>query len=171
MTEPVAGDRIDRAVERLAFATAMAGGVALVAVVLLTTASVTGRSLARVGLAPVPGDYELVEVLTAFAVCACLGWCQLRRGHVRVDLPWQRAPRRLVAAVDVVVDGLMTLAAAILAWRLAAGMVDRARFGETTFVLQLPLAWAYGACLLGLVVFVLAASLSLRRSLRRVRRP
>ncbi|MEP4859031.1 MAG: TRAP transporter small permease, partial [Alphaproteobacteria bacterium] len=46
---------------------AIAGGIVLAAITVLTVVSITGRSLVPFGLAPVPGDFELVEAGTAFA--------------------------------------------------------------------------------------------------------
>jgi TRAP-type C4-dicarboxylate transport system permease small subunit len=161
---------LDASIERLARLTALAGGAALLSVVVVTVVSIVGRRSGAVGLGPVPGDYEWVEMATAFAVFSSLGWCQLRRGHVTVDLCWHRAPRRVTAAIDLVADLLMTLGALLLAWRLALGLVDRHRFAETTFVLQIPLWWGYAACLVGALVFVLACALSVGRDWRRLRR-
>ena len=83
--------RVDRAIERIAFWTAMAGGAALIVVLVLTVISIVGRSLIFAGLGPIPGDFELVEAGTAFAVLAFLPICQFHRGHVTVDLFLSRA--------------------------------------------------------------------------------
>ncbi len=53
---------------RLSRWTAVVGGVVLVALMLMVVASVAGRALIGVGLAPVPGDFELVEVGVGIAV-------------------------------------------------------------------------------------------------------
>jgi hypothetical protein len=39
---------------------AIAGGVVLVAITVMTSFSIIGRALSWVGLGPVPGDFELV---------------------------------------------------------------------------------------------------------------
>lgn len=157
---------IDRWVERFAFWTAMAGGVVLVAVMLLTVVSVTGRSLILFGLGPVPGDFELVETGTAFAVFAFLPWCQVRRGHVTVDLFLKSAGVQVNAWIDVVANVLMTAAASIVAWRLWDGLQDKVAYGETTYILRFPLWWAYAAAMVGAVVFVVICVWSIWRSLR-----
>lgn len=157
-------ERVDLGVERLAAATALAGGVVLLAIVALTVTTIAGRNLP--GLGPVRGDFELIEMGTAFAVFASLGWCQLRRGHVTVDLLWRRTSSRTKARIDVVVDLAMTLAAALLTWRLVLGMLDRQRFNDTTFILQLPLWWGYAACVAASSVFVLCCAWSIHRSWR-----
>ena len=162
-------DRIDRLIGGLAFLTAMAGGAALIAITCLTCVSVIGRALHGLGLGPVPGDYELVAMGAAFAVTACLPWCQWRRGHVTVDLLLHRAGPRVNAAADVVANLLMTAAAGLIAWRLALGMADKMGTGfyqETTFILSLPVWWGYAGALVGAAVFALVSGWTVVRSLR-----
>lgn len=161
--------RIDRLVERLAFWTAMLGGAALIAVLLITVVSIAGRSLIFAGLGPIPGDFELVEAGTAFAVMAFLPICQFHRGHVTVDLFLSRAGRRPNAAIDVAANLLMTGAAAVLTWRLYLGLLDKRSYGETTFILQFPVWWGFTAALLGGVVFTLVCAYTVFRSLREAR--
>ena len=55
-------------VYRLSQWAAIIGGLALVALTLMIVASVSGRAMLGLGLGPVPGDFELVEVGTAIAV-------------------------------------------------------------------------------------------------------
>lgn len=160
---------IDRLVGRIALAMALLAGAVLVAVTLLTVASIAGRNLDFLGLGPVPGDVELVQLLSAFAVTACLSWCQWRRGHVTVDIVLGRAGPRLNAVVDLVANILMTAAAAIIAWRLALGMLDKIGSGfmqETTFILSIPIWWGYAAVLAGAAVFVLTCAWTVVRSVR-----
>lgn len=163
--------RLDRQIERLAFWTAMLGGAALVAALVLTVVSIVGRSLIFAGLGPIPGDFELVEAGTAFAVMAFLPICQFHRGHVTVDLFLSRAGRRPNAAIDLVANLLMTGAAAVLTWRLYLGMLDKRSYSETTFILQFPVWWGYAAALIGGVVFTLVCAYTVFRSLREVREP
>src|SRR5690606_33171079 len=72
---------LGRGIHALAKGTALVGGAVLIGLVVLVVASVTGRALLWAGLRPVPGDYELVEAGTAFAVFAFLPWAHLERGH------------------------------------------------------------------------------------------
>ncbi len=161
--------RIDRTIERIAFWTAMLGGAALIAVLSLTVVSIIGRGLIFAGLGPIPGDFELVEAGTAFAVLAFLPLCQFHRGHVTVDLFLSRAGRRPNAMIDVVTNILMTAASAVLTWRLFDGMLDKRSYGETTFILQFPVWWSYAASLLGAGVFTLVCAYTVVRSLRETR--
>src|SRR3546814_15634284 len=99
---------LDRIVERIAFWTAMAGGGALIVALVLTVVSIVGRGLISAGLGPIPGDFELVEAGTAFAVLAFMGLFHYHRGHVPVDLFLARAGRPANAQVDVLATLLLT---------------------------------------------------------------
>ena len=141
---------------RLARWTALLGGLMLVAVVLLVVASVTGRALIGIGLGPVPGDFELVEIGVGIAVFFFLPWCYLSGGHATVDLLYLHAPKWAQRAIDTVSDVLMLGVWLLLSWKLGEGMLEKRAYLETTFILQMPLWWAYAFCLLGAVVGCLA---------------
>ena len=130
----------------LARTLALLGGVVLVAMTLVTVVSIIGRAMISLGFGPVPGDYELIEAGAAFAVFAFLPWCQLMRGHATVDVFTSFLPAAANRIIDLVSEVLMTLAIILIAWRLWAGTVDKFNYGETTFILQFPVWWAYAVC-------------------------
>ncbi len=162
---PKAQARTDRAIGWLAAGLAICGGLVLVAITLLTVISITGRALVFAGLRPVTGDFELVEAGVAFAVFAFLPWCQFRRGHVTADLVAERFGPRGQAGFSCLGNLFMTLAAALIAWRLSFGLLDRIAYGETSFLLGFPLWWPYAACLVGSALFVLTSAYTVWRSL------
>lgn len=136
---------------------AILGGLTLVAITVMTTLSIGGRSLIWAGLGPVPGDFELVEAGTGFAVFAFLPWCQLTRGHATVDLftsYLSPAANRVLDFIWEVVLGLITI---LIAWRLWVGMLEKRGYGETTFILQFPIWWGMALCALATVVGVVVA--------------
>lgn len=155
----------EKTLERICAGLAIAGGAVLVLLTATTMVSITGRALIGIGLGPVPGDYELVEAGTAFAIFAFLPWCQMKRGHVTVDLFLARFGARVNAAVDTLANVLMTAASALIAWRLWLGLLDKKAYGETTFILQFPLWWGYAAAMIGAIVFVIACAFTVWRSL------
>ena len=59
---------------RLSQWAALFGGVLLCLMILMVVASITGRALVPMGLAPVPGDFELIEVGAAVVVFFFLPW-------------------------------------------------------------------------------------------------
>ncbi len=160
------------AIERLARSMAVLGGVVLTLLVVLTCVSVLGRGLNTVGhsdwlmalseavgawlistgVGPVTGDFELVEAGIAFAIFSFLPICQLYAGHATVDIFTSalsdKVNRWLVAFWEVV----LALVILLITWRLSAGMMDKIGNGETTFLLQFPIWWAYAASLAAAVV-------------------
>ena len=154
-----------RAVERLALAMAILGGLVLCALVLLICASVLGRgldtfahsdlaertvptlaaSILGTNVGPVRGDFELVEAGVAFAIFSFLPICQLRGGHASVDVFTDRLPPRAQALLIAFWELVMSAVIVLIAWRLFAGLLGKRASGETTFLLQFPVWWAYGA--------------------------
>ena len=172
-----------RLVERIARGLAYLGGIVLVLVALMVTASIIGRQLD--GLAffrPVRGDYELVELGCVIAVCAFLPWCQLKRGHVAVDLVVQAGSPRVQAFSGFIGDVLIAAVAFVMAWRLWAGFGEKLPYGsdavrealgmgfrpffpETTYELELPVWIPYGLAFIGVALFFLTSLYTVWRSL------
>ena len=161
---------LHRIMTGLAKALALLGGAVLVALILLTCLSVIGRSLNTIGhidwventfafalpllrrFGPINGDYELVEAGIAFAIFAFLPWCQLTRGHATVELFTSGLPVKANRALMLVWEIVFAAVITIITWRLYVGMSDKMRYGETTFLLQMPVWWAYGICVIAAVV-------------------
>jgi TRAP-type C4-dicarboxylate transport system permease small subunit len=141
----------------LARALAILGGIVLVAITLLTVVSIGGRALIWAGLRPIPGDFELVEAGTGFAVFAFLPWCQLMRGHATVDLFTSFLPASINRVIDLVSEFLMTAVIVLIAWRLWFGMLDKMRYNETTFILQFPVWWGYAAAMGAVAIAVVVS--------------
>ncbi|MCC7275819.1 MAG: TRAP transporter small permease [Alphaproteobacteria bacterium] len=153
----------EAAFDRLCRLLAIAGGIVLLAASALTVASVLGRYfLGR----PVPGDIELVALAMAVSVSLFMPWCELRHGHVVVDVATDRAPARVRAALDAVGSILLAAGASLLAWRMALGGVELRAAGDESMVLRLP-TW------IGFVVavpcFALMAAAGVVTAARRLR--
>lgn len=156
-------------VERLAVWMALAGGLVLLALVVLTCVSIVGRALTGLGLAPIPGDYELVEIGIGFAVFAALPWCHLNRGHATVELLAPAFGPRLNRVLDALIDLAVLAAALLLTWRLALGMLDKKSYFETTFILGVEIWIGYALALAGAAVFCVVALWRAGESAARVR--
>jgi TRAP-type C4-dicarboxylate transport system permease small subunit len=141
---------------RLSKWAAIAGGILLVLLTLMIVASVSGRALLDLGLGPVPGDFELVEIGTAIAVFFFLPWTYLRGGHATVDIVYTHLPRWGQRAVMIFCDLLMLILWLVLTQRLWEGMLEKREYFESTFILQMPVWWAYALCLVGAVIGCLA---------------
>lgn len=143
---------VTKFVHRLANISAMAGGIVLVLIILMTCLSILGRALIPLGLGPVPGDYELVEAGIAFAVFSFLPLAQIQVAHATVDVfagaMSLRTNRIIVAFWEVVAAAVMIFIAA----RLWAGMQGKLGNGETSMFLQFPIWWSYALCMIPAVI-------------------
>jgi TRAP-type C4-dicarboxylate transport system permease small subunit len=142
-------------VARLATALALAGGVALLGVALLTTASVLLRWL---GGGPVTGDVEMVQLGGGLAVLGFLAYGTLMRATVFVDSFTTWLPRRVTRAMDAFWSLLWGATAVVLAERMAVGASEALANRTTTIgLLGLPLWWAIGLGAVGFAATGIAA--------------
>ena len=137
-----------------ATALAHAGGAALLATALLTSASVLKRWATN---QPVPGDFELVSLGSGLAVAGFLAYGTLLRTNILVDTFTTWMPKRLARGVDAFWTLVWAGVAAVLAERLFVGATETLRTGTTTMVLGLPTWWAVGLGALAFAVTALAA--------------
>jgi TRAP-type C4-dicarboxylate transport system permease small subunit len=132
---------------------AIAGGLALVAAMAVTVASVLRAAFGR----PILGDTEVVEMLAGVAVAWFMPWATVRGAHIRLDVFTARAPAAIRSALDAIAAVIVAVIVAVLAWRLIQGGLDAHERGRETMFLQIPLWWAYAAASLGMVLWAVTA--------------
>ncbi len=156
--------------ELIASGLAIAGGLILLAIIVLTCISIAGRALVPldIGIGPIRGIYDMTEIGMAAAIFAFLPWAQMRDSHARVDLFQPFMPAVLNRVLDLVFNVAMFAVAAVGTYRLYLGMQDKLSFGETTLIAQIPVWQGYAAGLFGGVGFVLIAAFCILRSVRRI---
>jgi TRAP-type C4-dicarboxylate transport system permease small subunit len=144
---------------------ALMGGLALAGIVAVNVLSVavglTGRGFA--------GDFEVTELLAATAIFAFLPYAQLTRAHVAAEIFTARAGRRMQALASSIAGILGALIAAVLIWRMAAGLGDQRAYGAETAIMQLPIWWAYVPALISLALWVAAGVLTAKEAVREAR--
>ena len=148
--------KIQSVISKTATAFALAGGTILLCLATLTIFSVIGRTINAYGFGPIQGDFELVENGTAFVVFCSLPYCQMRFGHVSVDILSRQFPRWLSFMIALISQCGMALIAAIITKQLYLGMMDKYHWGETSFILQLPAWWGYAAAFPASILWVCA---------------
>jgi TRAP-type C4-dicarboxylate transport system permease small subunit len=146
---------------------ALIGGAILVALTLLTVISVVGRAAFS---APIPGDFELVEIGMAVAIFSFLPYCQVVHGNVIVDLFTANASPRTRGLLDAVGNLIYTAIAALLTWRVALGGLEVRSYGETTMVLRVPVWWGYLPAVAFLAFLTLVCAYTVWRSVLEYRR-
>jgi len=139
----------------------VAAGVLLLAMMAVTFVDVVGRYAFN---APLPGAFELTEVLLALVIFVGLPIITARREHVTVDLVTARLPGVAQAGLARLATLVTALVLAVLAWRLGQSALDYAAYGDATVYLGIPLGPVAGfmaAC--AAVAALVALTLALRR--------
>jgi TRAP-type C4-dicarboxylate transport system permease small subunit len=151
---------------------AILGGIVLTLLIILTCLSILGRSLngffhgdfmervapgfakwmLDMGVGPINGDFELVEAGVAFAIFAFLPLCQITSGHASVDILTNLMPRGVNRFLRMVIEVAFAAVLVLIAQRLYVGMMSKWGYGETSFLLQFPIWWAYAASLFGAIM-------------------
>lgn len=162
------------------------GGAVLCALVLITCASVLGRQIDKLlnsapvqsampgladwllarGIGPITGDFELVELGMGFVIFAFLPLCQIQSAHARVDILAERLSQRSQRVLGALAEGIFAAILVVIAWQLAIGTMGRMQSGQNSFLLAIPLWWAYAAAL---VAAMLAAAVGLYMAVMRLR--
>ena len=159
MAEPIPGivhhqaQGWGRPIELLCRAFALFGGLILVAVALMSVASVIGRWLFG---NPVTGDFELVQMGSAIAVAAFLPYCQIRRGHVIVDFFTHRASLNTRRLLDTIGAIVLSVCVALVAWRTIVGARVLQENQETSMLLGVPIWYAYALIAPSLILLAIA---------------
>ncbi|MBM9593657.1 TRAP transporter small permease [Roseitranquillus sediminis] len=149
--------RVIGAAEALIHGWAIAGGLVLLAVVLVNVLSVLGSIFWK----PFPGDFELTEMGVAIAAFAFLPFCQLTDANVTADIFTARASQRWISAFRLAASVVALGFAVLLVWRMYAGMGDQRTYGYTTAILSVPIWWAFVPILVSLVLLAIAALITL----------
>lgn len=124
------------------------GGLLLVAVV-LTLISVVGRY----GFShPLPGDYEIVELICAIGVFFFFPYTHATGSNITAEFFTSGLSERWKRILDVFHDVIFALVAALLTWRLIAGLTDKFHNGETSILVGIPLWWAYSFAVLSMAL-------------------
>lgn len=154
---------VGKAIEWICAAAAIIAGVFFCVEMVMSTVSVIGRVLFSM---PVPGDFELVQLLSAMGVALCLPYCQLRKGHVFVDFFTLWAPGGLKRVLDAIAALLLAAISFLLAWRVWDGMLEMREYGEASMVIALPIWWGYLPIIPAFVLLGIAALYTFTLELR-----
>ena len=141
--------------EKLAKLSAIAAGLLMTFITLLTCLSILGRELLG---KTVPGDFELVGLATGAAVGLFMPLCQLRNGNIIVDFFTAKVPKRINAGLDRLGALTLALSFAFLAWRSALGGLNAWNTHSGTMLLGVPEWIAYATMVPG---FALTAAIGL----------
>ncbi len=143
---------MNNALQAVTRALALTGGVFLAAAAVLTVVSVAGRYAFG---APVPGDYELVEISCAVGVFLFFPYTHAVDGNITAEFFTARLPERGKRLLDVANDVVFAALALALTWRLAAGLMEKYATAESSILIGIPAWWAYAVAVLSMALLTL----------------
>ncbi|VAX04754.1 TRAP dicarboxylate transporter, DctQ subunit, unknown substrate 3 [hydrothermal vent metagenome] len=161
---PELESRVGQVIARMTRLLAVGGGIILTAIALMTVASILGRALISLGLKPIPGDFELVEAGCAVAVFSFLPWCQYNRGHVTVDILSNTFPQSVQLFLMLLGNIALTIVASVIFIKMWPGLVEKFTYGETTFILGMPVWYGYALGIIGAGMFAITCIYTVWRS-------
>lgn len=142
--------------------------VLLMAMMLITTVDVVGRYLFT---QPLPGAFELSEIMLALIVFTALPLVCLHDEHVRVSIISDRLGPRGVAIQGVLTSLFGAGVLVLVAWRVYEHAMQLASYGDVTMFLRIPkgpIGVVLAACaLIAALMMVLVAWRHARRLVAR----
>ena len=143
-------DRLNRFLIRLL---TFIGGAFLVAMVLLTCANILSRNV----WVPIKGTFELMGYFGAIVTAFALGYTQLNKGHIAVDVLINTFSSKTKRFLQIINNGVCAVFFAIAAWQIAVKATTLMKTGEVTETLRIiyypfTYAVAFGCLVLALVM-------------------
>jgi TRAP-type C4-dicarboxylate transport system permease small subunit len=129
------------------------GGVVLVTMVILTCANIVSRLF----WVPISGTFEMMGYFGAMVTAFALGYTQVKRGHIAVDVLVNTFPRRVKRVLTLVNNFICCLLFLVVAWQIAVKATTLMETGEVTETLQViyypfTYAVAFGCLILALTL-------------------
>jgi TRAP-type C4-dicarboxylate transport system permease small subunit len=129
------------------------GGLFLVVMVVLTCANIISRLI----WVPIIGTFELMGFFGAMVTAFALGYTQVKRGHIAVDVLVNTFPGNVKKALTQVNNVICSLFFLIAAWQIVVKANTLMETGEVTETLQIiyypfTYAVAFGCLVLSLTL-------------------
>jgi TRAP-type transport system small permease protein len=135
----------------------------VVIMMLLTVADVFMRYTFR---SPVVGTLELTEYCMVIIAFFALGWCEIRRRHISVDLLVGRFPSRTQAIIASITNILGLAVLIPLTWQNWLRVQHEFEIQRASTMLSIPDYPFFLALVIGCVIFILAVIINLAKSVR-----
>jgi TRAP-type transport system small permease protein len=130
-------------------------GAAIASMMFLTFFDVAGRYILN---KPISGSIEITEYLMALLVTFGLGYCALKKGHIRVDLVMQYTSRKANLWFDIFAYGISCVMYVFITWQTWLYGFSKFASKMTSSVLLIPVypfvfILSIGAAFLVLIFF------------------
>jgi TRAP-type C4-dicarboxylate transport system permease small subunit len=143
-----------KTLELLAKLCAVAAGVLLTVITLMTCVSIIGRNTTGWTIV---GDFELSGSAAGAAIALFMPWCQWRRGHIIVDFFTTKASAATQAGLDRLGALLMALVMGLMTWRSSIGGINAWNSQAGSMMLGFPEWIVYAGIVPALAITTLIA--------------
>ncbi len=140
-------DRVlDPVTKKLAFLGAIAAGVMSVPIFFdVVSRLITGKSI--------PGVIEIEEFMMILIVFLSMAFVQKNKGHVRIDLVFERLPERARGTLEIFNYVVCLVVFAIMSWQTV--LQTEKKIGEVSFALGIPISIFFAVAAFGVLLFTL----------------
>jgi len=122
---------------------------------------------------PLTGNVEVAEILLVVIVYFAVAYTHRQRGHIRVEILYNRFSPRTKDLLDSIIYTMATVVYGFMVWALASrfsSMVTSTGAGPLSpGALQIPISPLFALVALGLLVFCLELLLDLMKTMMRIR--
>jgi TRAP-type C4-dicarboxylate transport system permease small subunit len=140
------------AVDRLMAAIELAAAALLAAVTAITFVSVILRYFFAW---QIPDSYDVSSLLLGVLIFWGIAGASYRGEHIRIDLLWSVAPRRLQRAMDIFADLLTLACLGVFTWMMGTKVLSTYNDNLQTFDLRMPVWIFHLAAWVGLAAAIL----------------
>jgi TRAP-type C4-dicarboxylate transport system permease small subunit len=133
---------------------AMAGGILLLVIALMTMASVIGRNAFDT---PVHGDFDMTKAGLGIVLAAFIPYCIVNGGLIIVDFFTAKAQASTKQRMDIFGTVCMVIGLGLFAWRSVTGAEDMMDSNEVAGITNILVWWVYAAMAPSFVLATFAA--------------
>jgi len=145
-------ERIENKYRILSTALSSLSAITIALMMLSTTIDATARYVLN---NPLPGIFELNEVLLVICVYMGITWTQMERGHIRVEIIVSRVSTKTRHSLNILSWVVALIFVAILCHQTFLGFQDSFRIREFRWgSIQMPIWWAKGLVPLGCLMLM-----------------
>lgn len=133
---------------------AMAGGILLLAIALMTMASVIGRNAFDT---PIHGDFDMTKSGLGIVLAAFIPYCIVNGGLIIVDFFTAKSKASTKQRMDIFGTLCMVIGLGLFAWRSVVGTEDMMESNEVAGNTNILVWWVYAAMAPSFVLATFAA--------------
>lgn len=140
-------ERVENKYRKFSAALSSVSAITIALMMLSTTIDASARYVFN---QPLPGVFELNEVMLVICVYMGITWTQMERGHIRVEIIVSRVSPTTRHALNILSWGVALFFVGILCYQTYLGFLDSYRIREFRWgSIQMPIWWAKGLVPLG----------------------